>query len=261
MIDEVMSKSGLANSKLVDALDVLISIGTGKKPSPKEKVLEKAKNKGERGKAKMELKLPSLTHWLTKTSAYIHLHDMVDDLKMAAIDVELVHESIRKRANDGGFRGYFRWTGGKEVGCLDLDEWFTQAKGRHPATAEYIRENVHAYMTLPKQKDELTAAARKLVERRRARIVGQYRDSEGIGNYGKFGRFSHCTLLSCSWCPRRRDGPGELQGKTHFGTEDALLEHLQTTYHSQCRNWNEAERRRDVGRLSHYHPYKPGGPY
>jgi hypothetical protein len=229
LIDEVISKSGLTGpGRFLAAFDVLISIGTGQKPSTKLKVKHQH---------------PSISSWISNR----RMLRVLTRLKDEATDVARAAATVKFLANDAGFNGYYRWTGGAEVGGLKLDEWHTKRKGKKPPTKDFIEANIKKYMSQPAIQQEVQAAAQKLVDRRRARFCDPNREKYGKKYFGKFGRYSHCTLLHCPWC--------EYPTKTYVETEDALVDHAQI-YHP-----NVQDLFRKVGDFSRVPPKQPGGPH
>jgi Patatin-like phospholipase len=234
LIDEVISKSGLTGAgALVGAFDVLISVGTGQKPSKKLK----AKHKH-----------PSVSSWVSRRTLYRQVSSIISGLKHAATDTEEKHLQIKKWSVDAGFNGYYRWTGGEEVGGLGLDEWNKEGKGSKPPTAKFIEQKVKIYMARDDIKNDVREAAQKLVDRRRARIADPSRNKYGKKYRGRFGRYSYCTLLRCPWCKHPK--------KTFAETEDALVEHV-SSEHKDIKGDLYSR----VGEFPHVPPRNPGGPH
>ena len=241
LVDEVISKSGLTGSlRLPRAFDVLISIGTGQAPSKIDKAMLK--------KEKQKLKHPSIGGWISKRTLYRHIAEIIDSLRNEATNVDKPHENIKNRAKETDFKGYYRWTGGEPVGGLKLDEWHAKSKGNLPTTAKFIEDEVRIYMAQAAIVEEVKAAARKLVDRRRARFMDPNRTKYGNTYRGRFGRYTYCSLLRCPYCT--------IPTKTHVETEDALVDHISSQHpHIKCDLY------KTVRDFAHIPPRLLGGPY
>lgn len=227
VLDEVLSKSSTVGPCLMTkVLDLLLSIGTGQKPSKKSKV---------------ERKLPLVKRLVSK----LHLVSVLNRLKIEATDVDKDHSAIQRTAVQTEFKGYFRWTGGETVGGLDLDEWLQERIGKKPATKKFIEDAIDHYMDDSEIKSQLKSAAQIMVDRRRARY--QDPDRHKYKRFrGKYGRFTHCNLLHCSSCDH---------GTTWMETEEALVQHA-VQYH----NIPEESARVAVAEQAHVSPRQFGGP-
>lgn len=228
VFDEVMSKSGPPGAcTMIEIFDLLVSIGTGQKPSKK---------------LKMKRKLPLIKRLVSR----LHLARVVGMLKIQATEVDKDHNTLTRLAKETKFNGYFRWTGGEAVGGLQLDEWLRESKGKKPPTKQFIEAEINLYMQDPEVKRELTFAAQKLVDRRRARCQEPNRHKYKHF-HGRYGRYTLCNLLHCSWCPH------DLTWKE---TEEDLVQHG-VNFHGL----KEAKAREAVTEQFHVAPVQFGGPH
>ena len=96
--------------------------------------------------------------------------------------------ALAAMANREGRTYYSRFNVQEGLGVMALDEW----KGKHGMdTLRFIREQTERYLSLDHVKKDITEAARRLVEARRARASTDH-----------WGRYCHgveyvCTVISC----------------------------------------------------------------
>lgn len=172
MLDEVTQ-----GKRVNDTFHVVLSIGTGQKPTTIEKV---------------QHKFPRLSEFKPVKKLVNILKALTDE----AVNVENNHRSFQRITKEVGFEHYYRWRGGENVGGLKMDEWVTRPKRGKQTTEGFIRENVDAFMDQDDVKAQLDQLANKLVETRRARIL----------NREKIRRFTWCTLYRCPVCVDADDG-------------------------------------------------------
>jgi hypothetical protein len=174
------------------ALSILISIGTGLKPTTREVINHR---------------FPRISEWgpLKKISKEIK------NVLSPVTDSENHHNQAVELFEATGFDQYYRWNGGEEVGGLKLDEWHEKPKknnfdkeGDKLTTAQFIRRYVDEFMKRPEIATKVKQAAQQLVNQRRARIAY-------LPEHGLWHRFAHCTEIQCpfcqeeKWCPTRRE--------------------------------------------------------
>jgi hypothetical protein len=190
MLNEVTSKMG--TDYTVEAFSVLISLGTGQKPTRRLKVKHR---------------LPRLT----SIQPVKNIFDIIDKLKDSSTDSDKAHEWVEPMMKQLKFQHYYRWTGGEQVGGLAMDEWHERRKADKMPTAKYIEEHVKKFMAQPEIKAEVENAARELVARRRARVAS-------CTDNGKWKRYAYCILLRCAYCDDCLE------------TADIAKQHIQTVH-------------------------------
>jgi predicted acylesterase/phospholipase RssA len=172
VLSDVTAKANIVSWN--EALGVVVSIGTGQKPTARLKVKHRFP------------KLSSLR-------PVKEISKIVKKLQDTATEVDKDHKLVSTLLDQIGFRHYYRWTGGEDVGGLGLDEWHTRPKGNKPTTANFIENRVREYMTQTPIQDSVRACARELVNRRRDRIAYQ-------PHLGFYRRHAHCTMIPCPYC-------------------------------------------------------------
>jgi hypothetical protein len=214
-LQDVVEVAG--TSSIEQALGILISIGAGQKPSARLKVKHK---------------FPLFSNW----KPVKQLSKLVRNLVNIAGNVEEAHNYIQYAMRNAEFRHYYRWTGGEEVGGLGMDEWEPNPKGNKAKTADFIRDNVRAYMEQPDIAAQIRASATELVRRRRNRIA---HEPEG----GRWTRHTYCTVVRCPYCDQYLETRAAVKGhiqRVHPAkiaadiNLDKLVQNLDET-HPRCR--------------------------
>jgi hypothetical protein len=218
MLNEVTSKLG--TDYTIEAFSVLISLGTGQKPTKRLKVKHR---------------LPRLT----SIKPVKNIFNIIDKLKDSSTDSDKDHQWVETMMKQLNFQHYYRWTGGEQVGGLAMDEWHQRRKADKISTAEFIEQHVKHFMAQPRISAEVENAARELVARRRARVAS-------CSDSGKWKRYAYCILLRCAYCD------------DHLETSEVAKQHIQTV-HSDITH-DEATLDRLVSNLLVRPPRCRGGP-
>jgi len=112
LLDEVTAKAG--TERINEAVNALVSIGTGQEPSKRERVIYGYRYLG-----------------LNKIKAVRELGKLIKNFKSIATGVDDTHRSVQRAFTQAGNDHYYRWTGGEEVGGLKLDTWHIESKGHN----------------------------------------------------------------------------------------------------------------------------------
>jgi hypothetical protein len=161
-------------------------------------------------------------------SIFKHLSGLSKLLTGHATDVETVNERMQRFQFQGDRKmfDYYRWSGGKKLSNLKMDEWKLKTDSKK-STQEMIEEWVQEYMANPQRQIEVQDVAKALVQRRRRRCA----------DLDKWPRFSHCTRVRCTWCSNNdtamRNTRAELvdhcrEAHAHQYPHDDLERHIAT---------------------------------
>ncbi|KAF4625720.1 hypothetical protein G7Y89_g12444 [Cudoniella acicularis] len=204
------------------AVSVLVSIGAGQKPSFREK----AKHK-----------LPA---FISDKKIVKEVSRLLRKLVNASTNTEEFHRQVQEHSRSVNFNQYYRWTGGENVGGLELDEWRPTPKRNKPTTAQFIEQSVRDYMR--ENEEEVESCAQELVRRRRQRIAHE-------PETGRWTRHTYCTVIRCPFCD-----------SDHYSeTRLSLKQHIQQV-HAGIIARGGIDVDKLVQSLPVKHPRYPGGP-
>lgn len=218
MLREVTAKAG--TDSILETFAVLVSIGTGQKPTARLRVKHR---------------FPTFS----SLRPVKEISKIIKRLKDTSTDVERTHEYVSTIMQQIGFQHYYRWSGGEEVGGLGMDEWHPNRKGKKPTTARFIAQHVRDYMDRDDVRPQVIKCAQELVKRRRDRIA--YMPDHGI-----WRRHTHCTLIPCPYC-------GDL-----LETRNAVKSHV-IGVHPELLS-DDINLDSVVKRIKERHPWCRGGP-
>ncbi|ORY16706.1 acyl transferase/acyl hydrolase/lysophospholipase [Clohesyomyces aquaticus] len=226
VLDEVLECQGTADIR--EACSVVLSIGTGQKPTKREK-------------AKQTFAKTAVKYIFTSSQPGRTITKVLGRLKDISTDVEKDHKAMSRLCKSKGFDQYYRFTGGEDVGGLKMDKWKERRKlGKHP-TPKFIENKVKAYMSHQEVQADLDKVARELVARRRARVLWDPSD-------GLWARFTYCTRIACPY------GKEE-----YFGSPRELKEHIQEEHQDKISTIRDIDAL--VSGFYVAHPEFIGGPF
>jgi hypothetical protein len=184
LLDEVAKTSSDSVPEIRDLLNIIVSVGTGLKPT-----------KAQRVRNKIPERIIRSIGWFDRA------WDGINHMRHYATDVNETHEAIRailgythcpKIPECDGYQQYARFHGGDKVGGLKLDEWRTTPRRLSGleglTTKDFIDKYIAEYLALPDVQAEIIRSAKSLVELRHARIKA---------NRHRWRRFSHVSMHKC----------------------------------------------------------------